>query len=248
MQPAADNLTAFARLRVVLIETSHPGNIGAAARAMKVMGLSRLYLVRPQQFPCAEATARASGADDLLSRAVVCDDLDQALTGCALVLGASARLRSLPWPLSDARTAAQRAAAAAVAGQEVALVFGREHSGLSNEELQRCHYLLHIPANPDYSSLNLAAAVQVVSYELRMALRGGEPPAPDAGDYASAEELESFYAHLEQTLIDVGFLDPANPRQVMRRLRRLYNRARTERVELNILRGILTETQKKLRR
>lgn len=248
MQPAANNSTALARLRVVLIETSHPGNIGAAARAMKVMGLSRLYLVRPQQFPCAEATARASGADDLLTRAVVCDSLDEALTGCSLVLGASARLRSLSWPLSDARSAAQRAAAAAVAGQEVALVFGREHSGLSNDELQRCHFLLHIPANPDYSSLNLAAAVQVVSYELRMALLGGEPPAPDAGDYASADELESFYTHLEQTLIAVGFLDPANPRQVMARLRRLYNRARTERVELNILRGILTETQKKLRR
>jgi tRNA (cytidine32/uridine32-2'-O)-methyltransferase len=248
MQPAADNLMALARLRVVLIETSHPGNIGAAARAMKVMGLSRLYLVRPHQFPCAEATARASGADDLLTRAVVCDSLDEALADCSLVLGASARLRSLPWPLSDARSAAQRAAAGAVAGQEVALVFGREHSGLSNEELQHCHYLLHIPANPDFSSLNLAAAVQVVSYELRMALLGDEPLAPDEGDYASADELESFYAHLEQTLISVGFLDPDNPRQVMRRLRRLYNRARTERVELNILRGILTETQKRVRR
>lgn len=248
MQPAADNLMALTRLRVVLIETSHPGNIGAAARAMKVMGVSRLYLVRPHQFPCAEATARASGADDLLTRAVVCDSLDEALADCSLVLGASARLRSLPWPLSDARRAAQRAAAGAVAGQEVALVFGREHSGLSNEELQRCHYLLHIPANPDFSSLNLAAAVQVVSYELRMALLGDEPLAPDEGDYASADELESFYAHLEQTLISVGFLDPDNPRQVMRRLRRLYNRARTERVELNILRGILTETQKRVRR
>lgn len=248
MQPEADNLAALARLRVVLVETSHPGNIGAAARAMKVMGLSRLYLVRPQRFPCAEATARASGADDLLTRAVVCDSLDEALTGCSMVMGASARLRSLPWPLSDARSAAQRATAAALAGQEVALVFGREHSGLSNEELQRCHYLLHIPANPGYSSLNLAAAVQVVSYELRMALLGEEPLVADAGDYASADELESFYAHLEQTLVAVGFLDPANPRQVMRRLRRLYNRARTERVELNILRGILTETQKRVRR
>jgi RNA methyltransferase, TrmH family, group 1 len=248
MQPAADNLMALSRLRVVLIETSHPGNIGAAARAMKVMGLSRLYLVRPQQFPCAEATARASGADDLLTRAVVCDSLDEALVDCSLVMGASARLRSLPWPLSDARSAAQRAAAGAVAGQEVALVFGREHSGLSNEELQRCHYLLHIPANPEFSSLNLAAAVQVVSYELRMAMLGEEPLAADEGDYASADELESFYAHLEQTLIAVGFLDPDNPRQVMRRLRRLYNRARTERVELNILRGILTETQKRVKR
>jgi tRNA (cytidine32/uridine32-2'-O)-methyltransferase len=163
-------------------------------------------------------------------------------------MGASARLRSLPWPLSDARSAALRAAAGAVAGQEVALVFGREHSGLSNQELQHCHYLLHIPANADYSSLNLAAAVQVVSYELRMALLGEEPLVADEGDYASADELESFYTHLEQTLVDIGFLDPSNPRQVMRRLRRLYHRARTERVELNILRGILTETQKRVRR
>lgn len=248
MQPEADNLAALARLRVVLVETSHPGNIGAAARAMKVMGLTRLYLVRPQQFPCAEATARASGADDLLARAVVCDSLDEALTDCTLVLGASARLRALPWPLSDARTAAQRAVAAALAGQEAALVFGRECSGLSNAELQRCHHLLHIPANADYSSLNLAAAVQVVSYELRMALLGDTPLAPDAGDYASADELEAFYAHLEQTLVAVGFLDPGHPRQVMRRLRRLYNRARPERIELNILRGILAETLKRVRR
>jgi TrmH family RNA methyltransferase len=242
-----DDLPGLARVRVVLIETSHPGNIGAAARAMKVMGLTRLYLVRPQRFPDQEAQVRASGADDVLMQARVCATLDEALADCVLVLGASARLRSLPWPVMDARQAALQAAAEAQAQHQVALVFGREQSGLSNEELQRCHGLLHIPTGSDFSSLNLAAAVQVVSYELRMALGGGLPAAVDEGDYASAAELESFYAHLEQTLIQIGFLDPANPRQVMRRLRRLYQRARTERVELNILRGMLTETQKRLR-
>ncbi len=251
MQPGDDSFGAqnshLARIRVVLIETSHPGNIGAVARAMKVMGLSRLHLVRPKQFPCAEATARASGADDLLTNAQVCVTLEEALVGCSLVVGASARLRSLPWPLSDPRQAAVQAVAAAVAGEEVALVFGREHSGLTNSELERCHLLLHIPANPDFSSLNLAAAVQVATYELRMASLGAETVAAEPGDYASADELESFYRHLEQTLIAVGFLDPDNPRHVMRRLRRLYNRARVERVEVNILRGILTETQKRAR-
>jgi len=242
-------LAALAHVRVVLVETSHPGNIGATARAMKVMGLSRLYLVQPQQYPCAEATARASGADDLLTRAQVCTSLDEALQGCSLVLGASARLRTLPWPIADARSAAARAATAALAGEEVALVFGREHSGLTNQELERCHYLLHIPTNPDYSSLNLAAAVQVVSYEMRMTLLGEQPLAAEAAaDHVSAEDLDSFYQHLEQTLIDIGFLDPANPRFVMRRMRRLYNRARLERTELNILRGILTETRKRVRR
>ena len=242
------HLDLLGRIRIVLIETSHPGNIGAAARAMKVMGLSRLYLVRPQLFPHAEATARASGADDLLTRAAVCATLEEALGGCSLVLGASARLRSLPWPLLDARSAARRGTAAAHSGEEVALVFGREHSGLTNEELERCHYLLHIPTNADYSSLNLGAAVQVVSYERRRSLLDDRPLIAEEGDYADAEELESFYHHLERTLIDIGFLDPANPRHVMRRLRRLYNRARTERTELNILRGILTETQKRVRR
>ncbi len=247
-EPNPQHLAALDQIRIVLIETSHPGNIGAAARAMKVMGLSRLYLVRPQLFPHAEATARASGADALLTGAQVCATLEQALSGCSLVLGASARLRSLPWPLLDARSAARQGTAAARAGEQVALVFGREHSGLTNEELEHCHYLLHIPTAADYSSLNLAAAVQVASYELRMSLLDAQPLVAEAGDYAAAEELESFYGHLEQTLIDIGFLDPANPRHVMRRLRRLYNRARTERAELNILRGILTETGKRIRR
>lgn len=248
LQSAVPVVAALGRVRIVLIETSHPGNIGAVARAMKVMGLARLSLVRPAHFPCAEATARASGADEVLQHARVYESLDEALTGCRLVLGASARLRSLPWPLQHAREAAYMASASAVADEEVALVFGREQSGLSNDELQRCHGLLHIPTAPDYSSLNLAAAVQVVCYELRMALLDGVVPDDIEADHASTEEMESFFAHLEQTLVEIGFLDPGNPRQVMRRLRRLYNRARTERVELNILRGILTETRKSLSR
>lgn len=230
-------------IRIVLVGTTHPGNIGAAARAMKTMGLERLYLVAPARFPDAEATARASGADDVLASAVVCGDLAAALSGCSLVFGASARRRTLAWPEVDARECARQASAHA---GEVALVFGREHSGLSNPELDHCHALVHIPANPEYSSLNLASAVQLVTYEVRMAAAAPEP-APQAGEaLASSEDVERFYAHLEQTLVAIGFLDPANPRQLMRRLRRLFNRARLERTELNILRGILTETGKRL--
>jgi TrmH family RNA methyltransferase len=232
----------FSKLRIVLVETTHPGNIGATARAMKNMGLARLYLVNPEHFPHAEATARASGADDVLAQATVCADLDAALAGCGLVVGASARLRSLSLPQWDPRQCAERVMREAH-NTEVALVFGREHSGLTNDELSRCHYLMHIPTNPDYSSLNLAAAVQVLVYELRMAsqlstvVADEEPP-------ASAEDMERFYAHLQQTLEEIGFLDPENPRIMMRRLRRLFNRARPNEVEMNILRGILTAAQK----
>lgn len=228
-------------LRIVLVETSHAGNIGAAARAMKNMGLMRLYLVNPRQFPHADASARASGADDVLAQATVCGDLDTALTGCGFVAGASARLRSLSVPVLDPRQCAARVMVEAAA-TEVALVFGREHSGLTNDELGRCHYLMHIPSNPDYSSLNLAAAVQVLSYELRMA-NGVEVPVAEEAPPAPAEDMARFYEHLQKTLIDIGFLDPQNPRIMMRRLRRLFNRARPDEVELNILRGILTAAQ-----
>ncbi len=233
-------------IRVVLVQTTHPGNIGAAARAMKNMGLEQLCLVDPASFPHADASARASGADDLLAEAVVCRDLEEALTGCSLVFGASARLRTISWPQLDPRQAAQEVATLAD-GTRVAMVFGREHAGLTNQELEQCHYLLHIPANPEFSSLNLAAAVQVVCYELRMAADQSRPS--EVPDYpaATAEELAGFYRHLEQTMIEIGFLDPANPRQLMRRLRRLFNRSRPERMELNILRGILTAAQKSAR-
>ncbi len=229
-------------IRIVMVETSHPGNIGAAARAMKTMGLSRLYLVRPAQFPHNEADARASGADDVLASAIVCASLDEALVGCTHVVGASARLRSLPWPLLTPRTCA----AEAVSQQgEVALVFGRERSGLSNEELERCSQLVHIPCNPEFSSLNVASAVQLLSYECLLAANTGPECRQDAdSEPATREELEGFYSHLEQVLVAIDYLDPDNPRQLMRRLRRLYNRAAIEKTELNILRGILKATLK----
>lgn len=234
-----------------MVETTHPGNIGAAARAMKNMALDRLYLVKPRLFPHEEATARASGADDVLSRATICDTLVEALKGCSLVFGASARsLRSIPWPQVDGRGCAE-VVRQQHPGTEVALVFGREHSGLSNEELELCNYLVHIPTNPDYSSLNVAAAIQVLAYELYMVRIGTwEEPVSNKGDEAAAaDEVEGFYEHLESALIASGFLNPDNPRQLMRRLRRLFNRTQLEKTEVNILRGILssfTEPRKRL--
>ncbi len=236
----------FPAIRIVMVETSHPGNIGAAARAMKNMCLERLYLVTPRHFPHEEASARASRADDILEAATVCETLQQALAGCSMVFGASARsLRALPWPQLDARATAEMVAQQEPA-TEVALVFGREHSGLTNEELGLCNYLLHIPTNSEFSSLNVAAAIQVVSYELMMA-RSGEWLAPESNkedEAASAEEVEGLIEHLEQTMVAVGFLDPANPRQLIRRMRRLFNRARVEKTEVNILRGVLSAVDK----
>lgn len=242
---------ALARVRVVLIHTTHPGNIGATARAMKVMGLSDLQLVGPVPFPNADATAMASGADDVLQHATVHDSLEDALAGCTLVMGTSARLRSLPMPQMDARRAAEAAMEEVGNGEahdagRVAILFGRERYGLTNEEMQRCHQLVHIPANPDYASLNLAQAVQVLAYELRMAALGGagREQAPSDWDPVDAAEMERFYAHLEQTLLDVRFLNPDQPRRLMMRLRRLFNRARPDRNEYNILRGILSAAQR----
>lgn len=227
-------------LRIVLVETSHPGNIGAVARAMKTMSLATLRLVTPKSFPHKDATAMASGADDLLDRAVVCDTLEDAVADCGLVLGASARLRSLRWPQMNPREAADRALAEVV-HHPVALVFGRERTGLTNDELALCHALVHIPANPEYSSLNLAMAVQVLCYELNMGRQPRDSDQQDeAPDYATAQEMNFFYTHLEQVMIDTGFLDPAAPRHLMKRLRRLYGRARPDKQELNILRGILS--------
>lgn len=229
-------------IRIVLIGTTHPGNIGAAARAMKTMRLSELYLVAPRSFPDAEATARASGADDILAKAVVCDDLDQALTGCGYVAGTSARLRSLEWPAVRPRECASKLVAEAGSAR-AALVFGREKAGLSNEELERCHVLVNIPCNPEYTSLNLAMAVQVMAYEIMLAdgqcadLPGRDEP------LACAEDMANFYVHLEQVLLEKGFLDPHNPRHLMRRLRRLFNRTELDQNEVNILRGILAAMQ-----
>ena len=236
----------FPAIRIVMVETSHPGNIGAAARAMKNMCLNRLYLVRPHRFPDGEAKARATGASDILEAATVCESLQQALDGCSMVLGASARsLRALPWPQLDARAAAEMVAQQEP-DTEVALVFGREHSGLTNEELALCNYLLHIPTNTEFSSLNVASAIQVVSYELMMA-RSDEwqpPVSSNEDEVAPAEEVDGLIDHLERIMVNVGFLDPANPRHLMRRMRRLFNRARVEKTEVNILRGVLSAIEK----
>jgi len=249
---AADEAVAvagkLARVRIVLINTTHPGNIGAAARAMKVMGLSSLHLVTPKIYPHADATARASGADDLLQSAQVHDSLDAALRDCSLVLGTSARLRSLPMPMLDARRGAGQALAEAnrnSGGHDVAVLFGRERYGLTNEEMQRCHYLVNIPSNPDYSSLNIAQAVQILSYELRIAAQGFSDISIDPPDWepVDAEQMERLFEHLEQTLLDIRFLNPRQPKKLMARLRRLFNRARPDQNEINILRGILKAAQ-----
>jgi tRNA (cytidine32/uridine32-2'-O)-methyltransferase len=232
----------LARIRIVLVATSHPGNIGASARAMKTMGLSQLVLVQPGRFPCVEATARASGADDVLAQARVCASLDEALHGCRLVIATTARSRALAWPVfSPKECASQILAHLPSPDTEVAILFGREHSGLRNEELEHCHAVVEIPANPVYSSLNLAAAVQIIAYELRCAAHDNAP-APVAMP-AAHEDMERFYAHLEETLITLKFLDPAKPKRLMTRLRRLFNRARPDDSEVNILRGILSALQ-----
>ncbi|KAF1056880.1 MAG: tRNA (cytidine/uridine-2'-O-)-methyltransferase TrmJ [Pseudomonas delhiensis] len=242
------------KIRVVLVNTSHPGNIGGTARAMKNMGLSRLVLVEPEDFPSSEAVARASGATDILDSAQVVATLEDALVGCSLVLGTSARDRRIPWPLLDPRECATTSLEHVQQGGEVALVFGREYAGLTNEELQRCQFHVHIPANPEFSSLNLATAVQVLAYEVRMAWLAvqGQPTKQEKLETTAmlnslpvtADELERFYSHLESTLVEIGFLDPEKPRHLMSRLRRLYGRAAVSKLEMNILRGILTETQK----
>ncbi|MDP1765470.1 MAG: RNA methyltransferase [Methylotenera sp.] len=228
--------------RVVLCQTSHPGNIGSAARAMKTMGLNQLYLVKPDSFPDAHATALSTGAADLLENAVVTETLAEALTGCAFAIGLSARKRGLSHELVNVRTAATKAIEIASA-QPVALVFGTEMSGLSNAELDHCQMLAMIQANPEYSSLNLAAAVQIMCYELRMAALDENTISPNImPEYATIDSLEGFYAHLEETLLHIGYLNPAAPKKLMERLRRIYARVRLEKEEVNLLRGILTLT------
>lgn len=242
------------RVRVVLVDTSHPGNIGAVARAMWTMGLEHLSLVRPKHFPSADATARAAGADALLYHAHVCDSLEQALSDCVWVVGTTVRSRHLELPALTPRAFAARAVEETRHGH-VALVFGREQAGLSNQELDLCQAVASIATNPDFSSLNLAAAVQIFTYELQRAFchgaGGGDgargrdaPPGGDASGVPTAAQLEGLYTHLEQALTDIGYLDPRAPKLLMRRLRRLYGRARPDRAELNILRGILAATQR----
>lgn len=237
-------------IRIVLVNTTHPGNIGGVARAMKNMGVSDLCLVEPKSFPHPDADARASGATDILEKARVVSTLNEALADCGLIFGTSARERHIPWPLVNPRELA--AIATPLEGKaRVAILFGREDRGLTNEELQRCHHHVHIPAVESFSSLNIAAAVQVITYELRMAQVADQQAArPQWGtdwdiELAEQRELELMFEHLERTLVEIEFLDPNNPRQLMPRLRRLLQRAVPDKVEVNVLRGILTAIERR---
>ena len=255
----------LANIRIVLIQTSHPGNIGSAARAMKTMGLSTLYLVKPKSFPDAQATTLSSNASDVLDDAVVVESLQEALVGCEWVVGSSARdARSLSWGVLDARSCGEQAVNKA-STSKVALVFGRESSGITNDELALCHSLVHIPTNPEYSSLNLASAVQLLSYECRVAslslvlkrqnsdsewldseaLLDTETKQQKQSDVVTVDAMESYYQYLEKSMIEAGFLDPESPKHLMTRLRRLYARTEISPSELNILRGMLVALQKK---
>ena len=261
---------SLSNIRIVLIQTSHPGNIGAAARAMKTMGLSDLCLVNPSRFPDAQAEAMASGADDVLQQASVVSSLSEAVADCQVIIGTSARSqRTLRWVISEPRECGVIASEHSKKGN-VAIVFGRERTGLTNEELALCHQLVHIPSNPDYSSLNVAAAVQILSYECRVGhladseqvgasvVQGAasekqaavsnvaliEPDFPDKTpldeEIVSAKDMEGYYSQLEKLMIETDFLNPENPRYLMRRMRRLYGRIQVTRSELNLLRGSLS--------
>jgi len=235
-------------IRIVLAGISHPGNIGSAARAMKNMGLERLCLVAPDRFPAMEATVMAAGADDVLERAQVFADVPSAVADCGLVVGTTARSRHLPWRTVEPREAAREIAAAAATG-EVAVLFGAERTGLTNEDLERCQLLLTIPTGTAYPSLNVAMAVQVVTYEILLARRSApDPAAASAVPLASARDMERFYAHLEEVLEDIEFRDRTGEGHLMARLRRFFNRAVPDQNEINILRGILTSVQGRRRR
>ncbi len=253
----------YNNVRIVMMNTSHPGNIGAVARAMKNMGLSELYLVSPKSFPDIVAERRAAGAKEILASAKVVETFDEAVVGCVSVIGASARGRRIPWPVMNPRDCAAKVrefARLPSEKKEVAIVFGQEDRGLSNEELQRCNYHVHIPSNPDYGSLNLAMAVQVITYEIRMdyLLNSDEErqselssmlaPGDEGWDeeIATTEEVEGLIQHMEQVMIDVEFQNPENPRHLVPRLRRLYQRCRMSKIEVNIMRGFLKSLTKAL--
>ena len=247
MPASAHGEQMLARIRIVLVHPTHPGNIGAAARAIKTMGLSQFVLVQPKLFPHADATARASGAVDVLEAARVVPSLDDALSGCRLAIGLSVRHRELVGKVQAVRDAAAEAIAICRSG-DVALVFGTETFGLTNDDVGRCQTLAFIPANPDYGSLNLAAAVQIVAYELRMAagLVGGY--AAVTYPLAAQDEVAGLHAHAARTLTGLGFFNPDRPRRLLPRLRRLFARTRLEHEEVNILRGILSSIDDALRR
>ncbi len=241
-------LQLLENIRIILVNTTHPGNIGAAARAMKNMGLAELVIVAPKRYPDEEAVFRAAGAKDILAAAVVVDSVEEAIEGCGLVLGTSARERKIPWPLFDPRESAAKAKLSLMAGNKVAIMFGREDRGLTNEELQKCHFHVHIPTNEDYSSLNLGAAVQVLCYEMRMAVLADKALQKNhvvpATLLADAADVERMLVHLEQVLVDVKFLESGSSNQVMTRMRRLFLRQQLDAMEVNVLRGILKTIQR----
>lgn len=229
-------------IRIVLINTFHPGNIGAAARALKTMGLSQLYLVNPHSFPHPDAESRAAGGKIALDNAVVVETLEEAIQDCSLVIGTSARNRSFPWPQLDPRSCAEKVRVESTQAQ-VAIVFGRERMGMHNDELMQCNFHVAIPSDPACPVLNIAAAVQVIGYEIWLAHQQ-ESVADEGLEYPSNAELNHFYAHLEQALTEINFIIPQHPGNLMTKLRRFFNRARPEKKELNMLRGILTAVQR----
>lgn len=238
----------FAVIRVVLVATSHPGNIGSTARAMKTMGLHRLYLVSPKLFPHQKALEMAAGAGDILEKAVITNSLEEALQGCQLIFATSVRPRGLSLP-GLLPTDCARLIAEQPPETEIALVFGREHAGLTNEELLHSHYHVTIPSNPQYSSLNLSQAVQILAYEVRMKLLSPQAPAILSQDrLATGAEVEQFFAHLHEVMVAIDFLKSTKPtRRLSQRIRRLFNRAKLENMEISILRGILSQIQKSLK-
>lgn len=241
-------------IKIILVKTTHPGNIGAVARAMKTMVLTKLYLVQPRQFPHSTATAMAAGAEDLLENAIVVDTLEEAVGNSNLIIGTSGRLREFSVPVIDPRTCAHMVAKEMTQVPtkiDVSLVFGCEQSGLSNTELRHCHYQVQIPCNPDYSSLNLAAAVQIMAYEIYIARTttttqypSSAPMLPNANASATGLQMQGFYEHLQAMLINIGYLVPGEPKKTMERLHRLFNRTRLETVEVNMLRGIFNAISK----
>ena len=248
-----DGFEMLSNIRIVMVNTTHPGNIGSAARAMKTMGVSELVLVEPKKTVDEEAIALSSGATDVLDSAKYVATLEEAIEDCALVIGTSARSRSIPWPLLNPRQCAEQSVLTSKR-QKVAILFGREDRGLTNEELAKCNFHVHIPTNPQYSSLNIASAIQVICYEMRMAIElasSGDEQLWGVEwdrDLASSKELDGMIDHLEQVMVTAEFLDPENPRYIMTRMRRLFNRAMPDKVEVNVFRGILSSISKKFNR
>ena len=234
----------YPKVRIVLVNTSHPGNIGATARAMKTMGFSNLYLVNPKHFPHEKAIELAAGADDVLANAVVTDDLVSAIGSCQFVIGTSSRTRRIPLPILNPRECAAKVSDEVTLGHEVAIIFGNERVGLENSELMQCHYQLIIPTSEDYYSLNLAAAVQIICYEFRACVLPQPALLDEYDELASGSEVDAFYGHLREVLQELNFLRPENPKRLFQRIQRLFNRRRLEKKEVQILRGILSAIQR----